>query len=282
MFMLAGTFARRMQLLIALGYRVLSLTEAVDRANDRSLPPDSVVITIDDGWYGTYKHMLPVLQELQLPATLYCDTANLERNQVVPHVMATYLRKAHCGDALLPPTTKGYFHSATDFTSSHSARFDGALAFACALGIEVKPYFVDRVFNYMTAEEMRDAARRGLDVQLHTHTHSLHDMARSHVAREIAANRAALARVLGTGPDVFTHFCYPSGVASKAAAATLRDLGIRTATTLQSGLCREHGQDLLFLPRIVDGSHQSDIEFEADLAGAGNWHRYVAQHGPGD
>lgn len=55
------------------GYTVISLADLVDYVAGRkeSIPNQSVVITVDDGWKCTYTEIYPVLQELGLPFTVF-------------------------------------------------------------------------------------------------------------------------------------------------------------------------------------------------------------------
>lgn len=62
------------------GYPVLPLGEAVRRLDEDRLPDQAVVITIDDGWSSTYTHMLPILESLGLPATVYVTTWYSDHN----------------------------------------------------------------------------------------------------------------------------------------------------------------------------------------------------------
>jgi peptidoglycan/xylan/chitin deacetylase (PgdA/CDA1 family) len=43
------------------------------------LPGCATVVTIDDGWYGTYKFMGPILKEHGFQATLYIASYYLNR-----------------------------------------------------------------------------------------------------------------------------------------------------------------------------------------------------------
>ena len=61
-------FRRRMEYLVRAGYPVLGLADAVDRLRNGNLPASSVVITVDDGWYGCLEGMFPVLREVGLEA----------------------------------------------------------------------------------------------------------------------------------------------------------------------------------------------------------------------
>src|SRR4051812_24232318 len=60
LFMAPQQFERRMSWLKKSKYKVLPLAEAVETLLTDSLPPNCVVITIDDGWKSTYTHMLPI------------------------------------------------------------------------------------------------------------------------------------------------------------------------------------------------------------------------------
>lgn len=55
------------------GYRVIPLAELVDYylGKKKSLPPRSVVITVDDGHKSVYADMLPLVRKYQTPVTLF-------------------------------------------------------------------------------------------------------------------------------------------------------------------------------------------------------------------
>src|SRR5512132_112676 len=74
LYMKAGDLARRFEALRAGRYNVLPLGEAVRRLYARDLPPRSVAITFDDGYYDFYKMAWPLLQQYELPATVYLTT----------------------------------------------------------------------------------------------------------------------------------------------------------------------------------------------------------------
>src|SRR5271170_7212265 len=95
LFMTPEQFARRMSWLRNSRYPVLPLDEAVQRLEDGSLPDHAVVITIDDGWSSTYTHMLPILEGLGLPATVYITTWYSDNQLPVVNVAIDYiLRRA--------------------------------------------------------------------------------------------------------------------------------------------------------------------------------------------
>ena len=281
MFMQKRTFERRLEIIRREGYPVVSLTAAVEGLMGRgpALPPAAVVITIDDGWFSSYDGMLPALQRRGMPATLYCDTAQLAAGRPIAHVLARYLgrianktspeRLAAKPDAMAANAARKI---ATDLTRPYDERLAATRQLATALGLDIAPYLARRAFGYMTIDELNDAAMRGLEVELHTHRHTLGDMSRAVIEDEIGRNRDSLAAMLGRPVLSFQHFCYPSGVATADAAAVLASLNLTSSTTTEQGLAWP-GQPLHLLPRLLDGENLSEIEFEAELSGFGDWLR---------
>ena len=90
LFITPEQFEQRMSWLKKSGYPVLPLDVAIELWDDESLPENAVVITIDDGWASTYTHMLPVLEELALPATIYMTTWYSEHQIPVTSVAVDY------------------------------------------------------------------------------------------------------------------------------------------------------------------------------------------------
>jgi peptidoglycan/xylan/chitin deacetylase (PgdA/CDA1 family) len=226
LFIRPSTFESHLDAIVDGGYRVLPLSYVIDAIKrDRSLPRNSLAITIDDGWYGTYSIMAPALQRRRLPATLYVDTANLLSGEPVPHVSARY-------------------HQQYQLTPDVSRR--------------------SRAFAYMTPDELSRMPSFGVDVQLHTHNHTLPDDAES-LRREILENRRVLAEIVGRPPDHFRHFCYPNGQTHKGCAATLASAGVDSATTTARWIASAQSNPY-FLPRIM-GGEMSVVEWDAELCG---------------
>src|SRR5690349_9231182 len=91
LFMTGATFANRMQFLADQHYPVIGLDEALEHLRDGTLPRCAIVITIDDGWYGTYRHMAPVLSRHRFPATLYIASYYLQKQTQVFNVAADFV-----------------------------------------------------------------------------------------------------------------------------------------------------------------------------------------------
>jgi peptidoglycan/xylan/chitin deacetylase (PgdA/CDA1 family) len=255
-------FEARMARLKRSGLPVLPLGEAVERLGDGTLPDAAVVITIDDGWVSTFTHMLPVLEALGLPATLYATTWYAGRDLPVVNVAVDYLRQA-AGRHDIDPAAK----SAEIEALPVEQRLDALRRFGAWLGID-EAWLERRQFHIMSAGGFAEAQKRGLDVQLHTHRHIEIDRQVDALPDELEANRAFLRAALGTRD--FAHFCHPSGTNHPRARALLAANGIRSATLVTQGL-NAPDADPLALRRFLDGRRVSDSEFDAYLSGLLHW-----------
>lgn len=283
LFMRPELFRDRMQRMVAAGYRVLPLAEAVHVLRAGALPHGAVVLTFDDVWYGVYRHALPVLAELKLPATLYVTTSSAERRVAVFHIALQYLfwgtpalnldlSALGCGlHGRYDLTDSGQRQAVTEVLLAHGYALPSpeqrhALLLDLAQTLRMDPTLLAerRVCSLMSLEEIAEAAAAGFDIQLHTHRHTLSTSDRAAVVREITDNRAALSRVL---PGPWTHFCYPSGVYHPRVWPWLKELGIETATTIRHGFNYRTGNPLELF-RFLDGDNVAPVEFDAELAGA--------------
>jgi len=73
-------FEQQMRLLKEKGYRVILMDQLFDFIEFKaSIPPKSVVITIDDGWLSAYEIAFPILKKYGYPATLFVSTDMIDR-----------------------------------------------------------------------------------------------------------------------------------------------------------------------------------------------------------
>lgn len=250
-------FAHRMARLRASGVPVLALDEAIDLLAQRRLPRRAVVITIDDGWWSTWTHMLPVFERFDLPATLYATTWYAGRELPVVNVAVDYFRQA----------ARTALDAATESRAIDALPLDERLPALRALGRRLgvdEAWLPARQFHLMGAAELADARARGLDIQLHTHRHIDVTAQVDALARELEENRAALAKAVDAA--ALAHFCYPSGTHHPRAPALLAAAGVRSATLVDEGL-NPPGADPYRLRRFLDGQAVSEVEFDAYLSG---------------
>lgn len=278
LFMSAQAFAQRMQMLAGAGYEVITLEEACRRLPRGETRAKEIVITIDDAWAGIVEHMLPVLKSHGFPATLYVTTYYVLAGKPVLNVLIAYIVERSTRDPASAKLVGGLPNGApqakvvsvlaahVDALPTMPERWAEVLRLAEVFGVDLDALRSRRAFELMNPQELRDARAHGFDLQLHTHTHRLHDFSMASVQRELDLNRELLAKWLDCPADALKHFCYPSGEYDPAVFATLRAAGVVSATTTEFGLNKADAEALA-LKRILDCESLSDLELEARLSG---------------
>lgn len=274
---------RRFEILRDKGYVVLSLGEAVRNLRRGTLAPRCVVLTFDDGFYNFFAAAVPLLEEFGYPATNYVSTYHCVHQRPVMGLTLRYLLWRARLQVLAPGVLSGQdetielpdpqqreklaanlFQVAEGLSGDREAQQTWLGDIATRLGIDWEKFVRSRLFHLMTPAEVADVARRGIDVQLHTHRHRT-PREESAFRSEVLENRRILEGLAGRPA---THFCYPSGDVDPVFLPWLRDLEVETATTCVVGMAQSD-HDPLLLPRYVDTTSQSEVQFESWLSGAG-------------
>lgn len=282
LFMSPEKFAARMAFLASAGYPIVTLEQAVQGLRRQDLPDGATAITIDDGWHGTYRHMLPALEAHGLPATIYVTTYFAERQYPVFDLVVRYLldragpqdldlaalgipgggryslgsvaARAEAGEAIM-----AYERAQLDGVGRHA--FGARLG--AALRLDYDQIVQQKVFHLMSLDEIAETVERGHDIQLHSHRHRIPFDDPDGLAREIVDNRAVLEPL---AKRRLRHFCYPSGLYEESIWPQLEAQEIDSATTIEQGL-NFAGAPPLGLKRLLDGQEVRLIEFEAELSG---------------
>lgn len=273
-------FRQRLEALKRGEYNVLPLGEGLRRLHAADLPPKSVVITFDDGGYDFYASAFPVIREYGFPVTVYQTTYYSDYQTPVFNVVCSYLLWKGRGRVLHSPkelglagpldltTEKGRVQvlrrlvlDADESNLSGSQKNDLAAILAKSLEISYEEILSSRIFQLMNPAERAELAAAGVDFQLHTHRHRT-PLDEHLFRKEIQDNRHSL-QELG---DTAIHFCYPSGVYRPEFVNWLQMENVVSATTCDSGLASRRSNPFL-LPRLVDTSARSPVEFEAWLTG---------------
>ncbi len=282
LFITPATFARRLDLLKHRGYRVLPLGQAVQDQQQRRVAPDSVVITIDDGYASTLSVAAPLLRARGFPATVYLTSYHMQTQTPVYDLIIAYLvwkaglpaarlawpaeSRPQDLDLATPAAREQVVARLTEQghrLASEAERMGLARALADALGLDFDAIVAGQAFRLLTPAEARQLPDWGVEIGLHTHRHRFPPGDLAACRREIADNQAYLAREVG---PVTLHFCYPSGVYDPGQWPALAEAGLASATTCDTGLVRP-GDERFGLRRFLDGEMVSDIEFEAEVSG---------------
>jgi peptidoglycan/xylan/chitin deacetylase (PgdA/CDA1 family) len=281
LYMTADLFRQRMQLLKDSNCTVLPLDEAVARLYSEDLPERSVALTFDDGNHDFYAGAWPILQEFGFPVTVYLSTYYSLYPKPVFDVMCSYLLwKGRKGRLDLKPLTgdekvvnlsvngTGAYAVTELLKFAHNQQLSAeekntlAATVAAQLNINYEELLEKRLLQLLSPEEVKTLALEGVDIQLHTHRHRV-PADRSLFLREINDNKKSIQEMTG---GIASHFCYPSGVYQHSFLPWLEEAGVVSATTCDVGFASRQSHPLL-LPRLLDGSGLSEIEFEGWLTG---------------
>jgi peptidoglycan/xylan/chitin deacetylase (PgdA/CDA1 family) len=269
----------RLWILDRSGCTVLPLDTAVERLYAGTLDDRSVAVTFDDGYVDFVTHAYPLLRKYRVPVTMYLPTLRVGWHAPVFPLVCSYMFWKSKGEFVQVPEirsepfdigTAPARRSAVVAMLDHVKRTGMPRAdrealvrrLAGRLAFDYDALVAKRLFQVMPPEDIKRLASNGVDFQLHTHTHNTPRDGEL-FRREIAVNRQSIRDL--TGVDA-THFCYPSGNYHHRFLPWLAELGVISATTCDPGLASAATPRLL-LPRFVDTSNHSPIEFEGWVSG---------------
>ena len=280
LYMHPDVFRQRMEILKLGRYHVLPLGESLQLLQAGKLPAKSVAITFDDGGYDFYAAAFPVIKSYGFPVTVYQTTYYGDRLAPIFNLAWSYLLWLRRGSVLTGGKAFGLEDSLDLRTEDSRAqivrklvlnaeaerltgeqRNDLASRLGKFLSVSYEEIVASRIFQVMTPSERSQLAAEGVDFQLHTHRHRT-PIDKNLFCKEIQDNRRAL-RELG---EKAVHFCYPSGVYRAEFSEWLQEERVVSATTCDAGLADQRSNPFL-LPRLVDTSARTELEFEAWLSG---------------
>lgn len=272
------------ELLKAAGCPVLPLGEALQRLQSGTLPPRSVALTFDDGTYDFYERACPLLLQYGYPATVYLTTYYTAFELPVYNLIYSYMLWKRRGEVIATGTeigldgaldlrTEGARHEIVLRLLERTEREhmdtrqkdDLAARLANFLQLDFAQIKSRRILQLMRPREVAEIARKGIDVQLHTHRHRTPED-EVLFRREIQDNRKCIQEFIAKDA---VHFCYPSGVHQSGFLPWLEQERVISATTCDVGLASRDSHRLL-LPRFIDNQTRTPIDFESWITGVGD------------
>jgi peptidoglycan/xylan/chitin deacetylase (PgdA/CDA1 family) len=276
---------RRLAILRKGRYTVLPLAEALERLYRKDLPPCSAAITFDDGTYDFYRQAYQRLREFEFPVTVYLSTYYTAFPFPVFSLICSYmLWKARdrgtvdlkefgvtASVSLAAPEQRQQALNEllqwTDLQDLQTAERNNIAAhLAERLKIDYRELVSKRILQLMNPQEVAELAAAGVDFQLHTHRHRT-PPDETLFRKEIRDNRERIAAAVSGDRK---HFCYPSGAYRPEFLRWLAAEDIVSATTCDTGLATPESNPLL-LPRLVDTTGRTDLEFESWVNGIGHF-----------
>ncbi len=279
LFITPSNFAKRMEYLKKKSYKLLPLDAALDSLSSNNLPDSSVVITIDDGFYGIKKYAHPIFRKYRFPYTIYVTSYYSIKESPIYNLAIPYLlwkaekKGININDIHLPVRTIStknrkvsevsaelieYGHSNLD----NDQRVDLLKQLCGSLKIDYTITLGNKSLSLLSAEELKELKEQGVDIQLHTHRH-VWPLNEAKAQEEIESNRVYIESITKKRVQ---HLCYPSGIYSTSQFPYLAKLNIKSATTCDFGL-NYKGTHPYQLYRFLDSSEIPQIVFEAEMSG---------------
>ncbi|MGA7402973.1 MAG: polysaccharide deacetylase family protein [Candidatus Sulfotelmatobacter sp.] len=282
-FLAPSRLRERFEMLKQGGYDVLPLGEGLERLRNSDLAPRSVALTFDDGTYDFHKLTYPLLREYGFPATVYQTTHYCSRRMPIFYLICSYMLWKKRDTVLCatpsigigsdislgaPEARQSVMSQIVAFAEreqlSTEQKNELAAELAGRLGVDYRDLLGQRALQLMTPGEIAELAAAGIAFELHTHRHRT-PRDQYLFQKEIQDNREAIESITKIRPR---HFCYPSGDYDLMFLPWLAEQGVISATTCDPGLASVQSRPLL-LPRFIDTTGRTALEFESWLTGVG-------------
>ena len=273
-------FEARMKYLRDNHYNVISLEEAFISAKSGTIADDSVVITIDDGFYSVYSSALPILKKYDLPSTLYLTSYYFDRDCPIFTLAVNYmfwnsdiadfdldklnidgLKSVKAGTPELEQSKLKIIEIGQAF-DNNDQRIELLIKLGQITGQDYNDLNKSRILNLINEAELRKCIEGSMDIELHTHRH-VFPTNPTQAALEIEKNKTRVNPLL---EKPMTHFCYPSGEWAKEHWHVLDELDIKTSTTCENGLITAD-TPVHAWSRFLDSARISQLEYESELCG---------------
>jgi peptidoglycan/xylan/chitin deacetylase (PgdA/CDA1 family) len=218
-------------------YHPVGLDEIADAARDgKPLPPNSLALTIDDG-YRDFQLAFPIFREFGFRPTLYVVSQFASGNiWLWPDQLLYLLENSPRKDPNLPVRAAFDRKAQGMIAMSNRDRLSVLRALPTEFDASL-PSSIPERFAPLSWPELRAMVSQGLDIGAHTASHPILSKLDSEdeLYDEIAGSKAAIESA--TGASV-SHFCYPNGTFADIDAATERiaaKAGYRTAVLAEPG-----------------------------------------------
>ncbi|HEX5311186.1 polysaccharide deacetylase family protein [Aquabacterium sp.] len=252
-------------------YTLIDLEQALREIHSPRSDKPYAVLTFDDGHRGNIEHLLPIVQQEQLPVTLYIATGHVDTGK--PYWFDRIVNHLQSNQAIdLDLRDVGLEHYRFNETrgAANWARMQKLLMAIKRLPADrcdpVTEQIVKRLPQKgkqamvpLTPEEVGALSKiSGITIGAHTDGHEVLTNVDLSVAEEsIRQSVIKLQKWTGTAPK---HFAYPAGYHNEALQELICKMGFASAMSTDSGIWRpQHG--LFRIPRISVGRYDTLNKF---------------------
>lgn len=214
-------------------FRFLSMDELVECIQQQKpVPANSVVLTLDDGYVDNYTNALPILERHRVPATIYLVTDSIETGELPwPQRLAWVLARTELDTLVLdlperisfplktmPQRVKAL--KALKELRKRLSMHDQLVLFQSVVDQCRVPTPKGRMLNWDQVREMR---RRGITFGSHTVHHPFMKRLPLEDARwELVESKRVMEEQLG---ERVRHFCFPHGSYAAAVGRLAQEVG---------------------------------------------------------
>ncbi len=191
----------------------------------KSVVPNSISLTIDDGYDDFYRHAFPVLKKLSLPATLYVTADFVDRKLWLwPDRIAYMLKNTVAKTLEFTPAGNSVIKLPLTSDPDRSAAWSVLNDHCLSVGQEERQLFIQRLgqdLAVMTGTEpeadyapmswsaVQELSENGIEIGAHSRTHPvLSNLDRDHLWEEIHGSKMRIEQFVSRP---VTAFCYPNG-----------------------------------------------------------------------
>ena len=247
-------------------------------ATGEPLPPNPVVITIDDGYRDAYDIALPLIREFNFNATLFAVTDFVDgRCWIWTDIMRYLLQQQGKEERRTIPTSAGEFHVSGDDGYLDADTINGQLKkmpdqlkekviqeIAEELQVQV-PARPSTDFEALSWDQVREMDATNIQIESHSVTHPIMtEVDEAKLNDELVRSKARLEKVLDRAVN---YFCYPNGNVNVRVRDAVAKAGYNGALTTNFGFNKSPVDpfmvDRIYAPSSIDDFAQCASGFES-------------------
>ena len=259
-------------------YEVVSLDEANEFIRKpKKLNKPLATLTFDDGLKGNIQRLLPIVESLEMPITIYIATGHVEaQHSFWADKIVNALQNAHCVAIDLRPFGLGIFRIDKADPESRWAQTSSLLdalktcpptnqAKAVNSVLEqISPGLAPSVLAPLSVQEVQELAHsKFVTLGAHTHGHEVLTMLTDdEIVQTVEKSLSRLLQWTGCRPQ---HFAYPCGLHDARVRRVIEGLGFLTGMSGHSGIWLAESERFN-IPRVSVGRWDSLSRFKAQAA----------------
>lgn len=239
---------RAQMLMVKKRFKPLTMSSMLDSIDQGIVPKHAVIITFDDGYDDFADYAFPILDELNIPVTLFVTTGFINQELWLWPDQLRYAIKKTNIKAEIEFTDAGI---ALNAYANPVQSWETVANFCMTLNNDEKLKFIDRLFralnvempgntpeeySAMTWDQLRYLSKKGVEIGSHTHSHPIMTkLKETELRKEVELSKSLITENLGHEK---IGFCYPNGMPqdiNEREERIVRESGYRYAVVAYPG-----------------------------------------------